>query len=185
MCHTHIMLFTQVQLYLYTLRPVSQEMDANLHVTPVSGAGVNISCLCVKDETQIQYQASPFSQASCSRPIVELLLQMLITILPPSFFRIQSRNCDGTRALILFSWMCGRDWCPFYPCEAILCSSWSSCSTSADGPWLARLLLRVLQDHPSAHRASQAWPEWGWCGVWGHLPLHPRLWLLRGPSPER
>lgn len=91
------------------LRPVSQEMDANLHVTPVSGAGVNISCLCVKDETQIQYQASLFSQASCSRPIVELLLQMLITILPPSFFRIQSRNCDGTRALILFSWMCGRD----------------------------------------------------------------------------
>lgn len=92
---------------------------------------------------------------------------------------------DGTRALIYLSWMCGRDRYPFYPREALLRPSWSSCSTSADGPWLAWLLLRVLQDHPSAHGASQAQPEWGWRGVWGHLPIYPRLWFLRGTTPER
>lgn len=100
-------------------------------------------------------------------------------------FRLQSRNCDGTRALIYLSWMCGRDQYPFYPCEALLCPSWSSCSTSADGPWLAWLLLRVLQDHSSAYGASQAWPEWEWSGVWSHLPIHPRLWFLGGSTPER
>ena len=81
--------------------------------------------------------------------------------------------------------MCGRDWYPFYPREALLCPSQLSCSTSADGPRLAWLLLRVLQDHRSTHRASWAWPEWGWHGVWGHLPIHPRIWLLWGTTPER
>lgn len=28
---------------------------------------------------------------------------MLITVLPPSFFRVRNRNCDGTKALIYLS----------------------------------------------------------------------------------
>lgn len=39
--------FIQAQLYLHAVRPVSQDMDAQCPVTPVSGAGINIS-VCMK-----------------------------------------------------------------------------------------------------------------------------------------
>lgn len=101
------------------------------------------------------------------------------------FLQSPEKKLRRSQDLTFLSCMSGRDWYPFYPCEALLCPSWKSSSASPDGPWLARLFLWVLQDHPSTHGSSQVRPRQWWCGVWGHLPIHPRLWLLRGTTPAR
>lgn len=65
-----------------------------------------------------------------------------------------------------------------HPCAAT--TAWKpESSASHAGPRLARLLLRVLQDHTTSYR--EPW----WSCLWGHLPLNPWLWFLRCTADTR